>query len=61
MEKNRKQHMDRQVDKLANALDNVSIDDDYDPMDTSDIVYLCDGEGNTYSANLTRGTIKKSK
>jgi hypothetical protein len=61
MEKKRREKMNRQVDNLANALDNISIDDDYDPMDTSNIVYLCDEEGSTYSANLTRGTIKKSK
>jgi hypothetical protein len=59
MEKTRREKMNRQVDNLANALANTNIDDDYDPMDTSDIVYLCDGEGSTYSANLTRGTIKK--
>ena len=59
MEKKKREKMNRQVDNLASALDSISLDDDYDPMDTSDIVYLCDEEGNTYTANITRGTIKK--
>jgi hypothetical protein len=58
--KARKVKMDQQVNKLASALGNLNLDDnDDDLMDTSDIVYLCDEAGETYTANLSRGTFKK--
>ena len=60
--KSKKAKMDRRVNKLASALDNLSIYDD-DPMDTSDLIdgsiVLQDANGNEFTAFVTRGSKKK--
>jgi hypothetical protein len=62
--KARQAKMDRKIDKLTTALENVSLydSDEGDPMDTSNIadsVILRDANGNEFTAFVTRGSKKK--
>jgi len=57
----KKERMDRQVDKIANALDGLNLDDD--TMDTTALtdgsIILQDADGNEFTAYVTRGSKKK--
>ena len=63
--KARKAKLNQQVNRLAGQMSGLKIDDDFDPMDTSNLadgsVVFTDENGNEYVCYATRSTKKKQQ
>jgi hypothetical protein len=60
----RKAKLNQQVNRLTEQMSGLKIDDDYDPMDTSNMadgVIVRDENGNEYVCYATRSTKKKQQ